>query len=75
MSITGLILLDTWGAQRFPDGTPHVQTLRKWAREGKIHPAPKKCGRAYYVTPDAEYLNDEQLVERLTRVAQAKKHS
>ncbi|MCC6196757.1 MAG: excisionase [Burkholderiales bacterium] len=68
MSAAGqLIPLDTWAERRFPIRTPHVQTIRRWAREGKIHPAPQKHGRAYYVSPNAEYLSDEQLVQRLTR--------
>lgn len=60
------IPLDAWAAQRFPIRTPHVATLRKWAREGKIHPAPQKCGRSYYVDPEAEYLSDADLVRRLS---------
>lgn len=64
-----LIPLDTWAAQQFPVGTPHIQTLRRWAREGKISPPPRKHGRAYYVRQDAEYQTDAQLVEKLTRVA------
>jgi hypothetical protein len=61
------ITLKTWGARQFPEATPHVNTLRKWAREGKIHPNPRKHGREYYVPEDAEYMSDEDLVKRLSR--------
>lgn len=66
--MTKLIPLDEWADRHYAIGRPHVQTLRRWARDGKIHPAPRKHGRAYYVSPDAEYLSDEQLVQKLTRV-------
>jgi predicted site-specific integrase-resolvase len=65
----GLITLETWAQRHYAECTPHVQTLRKWVREGKIRPLPEKHGRAYYVQPDAEYTSDESLVKRLTHAA------
>ena len=32
-------------------------TLRRWARDGKIVPRPRKIGRDYAVRPDAKYIN------------------
>lgn len=66
-----LIPLETWADRRYPVGRPHIQTLRRWAREGRIQPQPEKHGRNYYVTPEAEYLSTARLVQRLQGVAQA----
>lgn len=70
--MTTLIPLEKWATDRFPVSTPHIQTVRRWARAGKIHPTPKKHGRAYYVAADAEYLTDADLVERLRGTATSK---
>jgi hypothetical protein len=73
MSNAGRIPLTDWAARAFPVRTPHIQTLRRWARDGNIRPAPIKAGRQYYVAPDAEYMDTETLVRRLTDGAQAQK--
>lgn len=51
------ITLDTWAKQRF-DPPPHVNTLRAWARDGKIIPAPVKIGRAYFVEAKAMHVEE-----------------
>lgn len=56
-----LVPLDTWAARRYPERTPHITTVRKWVRDGKIYPAPVKHGRGYYVQPDAQYVTDAML--------------
>jgi predicted site-specific integrase-resolvase len=50
------LTLEKW-AERLLNPVPAKKTLRRWAREGKIVPVPKKSGRAYYVQEDAEYRN------------------
>lgn len=51
-----MITLDRW-AKRFTPA-PHVNTLRAWARDGKIVPKPVKFGRAYYVQETAKHINE-----------------
>jgi hypothetical protein len=50
-----LMTLETWAAEVYGSDAPCMNTLRAWARQSKIFPAPVKHGRAYYVTPDARY--------------------
>lgn len=54
---TRLMSLERWAEQKYGDDSPSIGTLRRWARDGKIYPAPVKQGRSYFVQPDAEYLN------------------
>jgi len=49
------IPLTTW-AQRHYDPAPSVWVLRKWAREGQIHPAPERVGREWFVEEAAKRL-------------------
>ena len=62
-----MISLAKWAAERFTP-TPHPNTLRAWARDGKVVPAPVKIGRAYYVRPDARHI-DEVLHGATTEIA------
>ncbi|WP_110949890.1 excisionase [Pseudomonas bohemica] len=56
--------LEEWAADQFR--TPPTQnTLRRWAREGRIAPAPVKHGRSYYVEADAYYSEPEKPAERI----------
>lgn len=50
------IKLTTWAAMHYPDDTPPIGTLRRWARNGNIYPAPELHGREYRVDPDAFYI-------------------
>ncbi|WP_417642212.1 excisionase [Enterobacter kobei] len=36
---------------------PSLSTLRRWAREGRIYPAPEIHGKEYKVVPDAVYVS------------------
>lgn len=56
MSARPLVLLSTWARMAYQDAPPHLNTLRKWARDALIQPAPQRHGRAYYVDPDARYV-------------------
>jgi len=51
------ISLEKWGARNY-DPPPHIDTIRGWAREGKIYPPPRKVGRAYYVEEHAVHVDD-----------------
>ncbi len=50
------ITLLAWAAKKFGE-PPHQKTLERWARNGHIHPQPVKVGRAWLVTPDANYVD------------------
>lgn len=51
-----LITLEEWARRRY-EKPPHIKTVRRWQKEGKIYPAPKKEGRAYVVSETAEYID------------------
>lgn len=67
-----MIDIETWintayeGSQK----KPAVKTVRAWVRDGKIHPAPEKHGRAYYFNASARYCNNK-LAARILNNAQA----
>ncbi|MDI2595559.1 excisionase [Pseudomonas sp. N3-W] len=58
------VTLDEWAAAEFKT-PPSPNTLRKWAREGRIAPAPIKHGRSYYVESDAHYKELERQPVRI----------
>ncbi|WP_423359653.1 excisionase [Pseudomonas citronellolis] len=45
-----LVTLKQWAELNF-DPPPSLNTIRKWARDGLLSPAPTKHGRAYYTNP------------------------
>jgi predicted site-specific integrase-resolvase len=53
------VTLDEWASDHFRT-PPSANTLRTWAREGRISPAPVKHGRSYYVEQDACYSEPER---------------
>jgi len=57
MSAARKITLQAWAVRHY-DPPPGIATLRAWARDGKIQPAPQKVGRTYYVHPDARHIDD-----------------
>ncbi|PMV79482.1 MULTISPECIES: excisionase [unclassified Pseudomonas] len=57
------LTLVEWAADHFRT-PPSSNTLRKWAREGRITPPPIKHGRNYYVEPIACYREPEKLRTR-----------
>jgi len=65
---TRKVTLDEWAVSNYAT-PPHRNTLQRWARHGCIYPPPKKEGRAYYVLPDAKYIDPtaptSELVKRL----------
>ncbi|TKY81785.1 excisionase [Pectobacterium polonicum] len=63
-----LITLNEWCERHYSkDSLPKIQTLQRWARAGKIYPAPEKHGREYRVSEDAIYINpkDYKLSRRI----------
>lgn len=63
------ITLAEWASRTYGENQPHVNTLRRWARDGTIIPKPFKMGREFYVVPSARHVNepapDKGLVSRL----------
>jgi hypothetical protein len=51
------VTLELWALSKFAP-TPHPNTLRAWARDGKIIPQPNKIGRSYFVHPQAQHINE-----------------
>lgn len=49
-----LLSLTEWAKERY-ENPPHINTLRHWAREGLIYPAPIIHGRSYRVKRSAKH--------------------
>lgn len=60
------VSLEKWAAKNY-DPPPHIDTLRAWARDGKIYPPAQKVGKAYYVDENAVFSTDARprLVHRI----------
>lgn len=66
MSAQKLIPLEDWAREQYGEHAPSIYTLRRWARDGKIRPLPKKHGRTYFVRTDAAYVDHSgELMERI----------
>lgn len=50
-----LLNLQEWANEVYAS-PPSLSTLRRWAREGRIFPAPELHGKEYKVVPDAIYV-------------------
>lgn len=51
------VTLAAWAARHF-EHPPVENTLRIWARQGRIVPTPIKIGRTYYVEPTAQHITE-----------------
>lgn len=51
-----LLTLLQWAGEHY-ETPPSLSTLRRWAREGRIYPAPEMHGKEYKVLPDASYID------------------
>ncbi|SEQ26285.1 Excisionase-like protein [Pseudomonas sp. NFACC02] len=51
--------LEEWATEQFKT-PPSMNTLRTWAREGRISPTPVKHGKRYYVDSDACYREPDK---------------
>jgi hypothetical protein len=65
------ITLEEWASEKFGERAPHIGTLRRWARDGKIYPAPRKVGRDWLVRPHADYVTNYSDIARVQRESQA----
>lgn len=72
-----LVTLERWAEAEFGDDAPKINTLRKWAREGRFSPPAERPSKLYYVTPDAKLLPPQgrrrRLVERIHVAAPQKR--
>lgn len=68
-----LVPLDQWAKATYGDAAPCIDTLRRWCREGRIYPQPEKHGKAYYLTPEARYIDasNSDLLRRIRHGSQA----
>lgn len=53
-----LIPVREWAATTFGEHAPHSNTLLRWIHDGRFQPRARKIGRIWWVTPDAEYMDD-----------------
>ncbi|MEQ0423236.1 excisionase [Klebsiella sp. JB_Kp036] len=51
-----LLTLEEWASRTY-ETPPSLSSLRRWAREGRIYPAPELHGKTYRVHPDAVYVD------------------
>lgn len=68
-----LTTLEDWAKAKYGDHVPTRDTLRRWAREGKIFPAPKKHGRTYFLPAHAQYVenyNDSDFMRKVRESTQ-----
>lgn len=56
LGLPKFITLDVWIRMNYGDAVS-LKTARRWIEKGYIRPAPEKHGRAYYLRPDARYVD------------------
>lgn len=69
MAESNWLSLEDWARAEYGDSAPGIDTLRRWARDARISPAPEKHGRTYMVKRGAKYANAprRRLVQRIKR--------
>jgi len=67
-----LITLENWAATTYGEASPHINTLRRWARDALIVPIPEKHGRTYYVSPSARYCDFRSHAPAVSQAARDK---
>lgn len=70
-----LMTLTEWAAAVYGDHPPSLSTLRLWARESRIYPAPERHGRTYYVPASARYIDPTKPITTARPVSQPKRGS
>lgn len=67
------ILLSAWAATQYSP-PPSAWTLRQWARNGEIWPAPERAGKHWYVDPRARRQTAQRpsVVERMQQHERSK---
>lgn len=61
--MTKLMNLIEWANKTYSK-PPSLSTLRRWAREGRIYPAPELHGKEYKLHPDSVYVNPRKPVRK-----------
>ncbi|MCR2796147.1 excisionase [Enterobacter cancerogenus] len=49
-----MLTLEEWAAEKYRSNPPHLNTLRRYAKESMFNPPAKKEGRYWRVREDAE---------------------
>ena len=62
-----LLTLSEWDKLVYKNNSHSLNTLRRWARDGYIYPAPQKHGREYLVEKSAIYRNPHRTTSKLQR--------
>jgi predicted site-specific integrase-resolvase len=65
------ITLTAWAAARYSPA-PSLWVLRKWVREGQIHPTPELVGKTYYIEENARRLVPGAPAQRVSLVERIK---
>ena len=52
------LTLKAWADQQYGEHSPSIGTLRRWCKDARIFPIPKKHGRSYFVEEGAQYVDD-----------------
>ncbi|MCW2242756.1 excisionase [Azospirillum canadense] len=52
-----LLTLEEWAKAVYGEHPPGIETLRRWARQSRLFPAPEKHGRTYFVRSTARYID------------------
>lgn len=68
-----LVSLEQWATATYGESAPCIDTLRRWCREGRIHPQPEKHGKCYYLDPEARYIDasNSDLLRRIRHGSKA----
>lgn len=68
-----LVSLEQWATETYGTAAPCIDTLRRWCREGRIYPQPEKHGKAYYLAPEARYIDasNSDLLRRIRNGSKA----
>lgn len=64
------LTLEEWAKREYAT-PPHIQTLRRWARDARIYPLPQKHGRTYLVEENARYVGNYNSADFMGRVSDA----
>ncbi|MEX1839151.1 excisionase [Enterobacter cloacae] len=53
-----MLTLEEWAAEKYRSNPPHLNTLRRYAKESMFNPPAKKEGRYWRVREDAEIIGN-----------------
>ncbi|MDR6770403.1 excisionase [Azospirillum sp. BE72] len=64
-----LLTLPEWAERVYGDNPPSLATLRRWARDCRIYPAPERHGRSYYLPASARFRAEASPTETSDHLA------